>query len=87
MKQGRPLSSHLNVVGLWAQLGLVYILVGVFRGLYLVCVPPVWHRVVPVLFWLVEVGPSLMMTAQIGTMGTIRMALHPGLLFSYMLGV
>ena len=80
------MSSHLNVVGLWAQLGFVYILVGVFRGLYLVCVPLVWNRVGPVLFWVVEVGPSLMMRAQIGTMGIARMALRPGLTFSYMLG-
>ena len=81
------MSSHLNVVGLWAQLGLVYILVGVFRGLYSVCVPLVWNRVAPVLFWVVEVGPSLMMTAQIGTMGIIGMALLLDLLLSYMLGV
>ena len=87
VKHGCLWWSRPNAVGSRAQLGLGYVPVGVFCGLYLVYVPPVWHRVVAALFWLVEVGPSLMMTAQIGTMGIIRMGLRPDLLFSYMLGV
>ena len=87
MKHGCLWSSRPNVVGLWAQLALRYVLVGAFRGGYVVFVLLVWFQVFLVLFWLVEVGPSLMMTAQIGTMGIIRMGLRPGLSFSYMLGV
>ena len=63
VKHGCLWSSRPNVVGLWAQLALGYVLVGAFLGVYVVFVLPVWFQVVAVLFWLVAVGLCLMMMA------------------------
>ena len=51
-----------------------------------VCVLPVQYEFAPVLLWEVGVGLSRMMTVHIDTTGIVRMALRPGLCFSYMVG-
>ena len=57
-------------MGLWAQLGLGYVLVRMFCELFVVFVLLVLFPIVLVLCGYVEVGLCPMMLVQIGTMGT-----------------
>ena len=73
------------MVGLWVLLGLRYVLVRMFRGMFVVFCLPVLFLVALVLCGFVVVGLCPMMLVRIGTMG-IQKALLLRRLSSHMRG-